>query len=131
MGVVGTRRAATIESRVVLDLAARALLDASARADVLVVGARGRGGFRGLLLGSVSQQCLHHATCPVTIVREGLHDFGQAIARIVVGIDGSPTARRAFEWAVDTGRIHQSSVEVVHAWGLFQSVGEPFGAIVF
>jgi nucleotide-binding universal stress UspA family protein len=107
------------------------LLDASEEADVLVVGARGLGGFRGLLLGSVSQQCLHHATCPVTIVREGRHDFGEPIARIVVGIDGSETARQAFEWAVDAGRLHQASVEAVHAWGLFVSVGDPYGRVIF
>jgi nucleotide-binding universal stress UspA family protein len=37
-------------------------------ADLLVVGSRGLGGFRGLLLGSVSQQCAHHARCPIVIV---------------------------------------------------------------
>lgn len=49
--------------------AARRLLDAAEGADLLVVGSRGRGGFTGLLLGSVGQQCAHHATCPVVIVR--------------------------------------------------------------
>lgn len=45
------------------------LLEAAKGADLLVVGSRGLGGFRGLLLGSVSQQCAHHARCPIVIVR--------------------------------------------------------------
>ena len=49
--------------------AAAALLDAAEGADLLVVGSRGLGGFTGLLLGSVSQQCVQHAGCPVVIVR--------------------------------------------------------------
>lgn len=58
-----------VEYEVVRGGAREALIEASRNAELLVVGARGRGGFTGLLLGSVSQAVLHHAHCPVVVVR--------------------------------------------------------------
>jgi nucleotide-binding universal stress UspA family protein len=59
----------TIDQRLVEGPAAGALIEEAKGAQLLVVGSRGHGGFTGLLLGSVSQQCAQHAPCPVVIVR--------------------------------------------------------------
>lgn len=68
-GVAGSDPGVKVERRVVEGGAAMVLIDAAVDAELLVVGSRGRGGFAGLLLGSVAQQCLHHAPCPVVVVR--------------------------------------------------------------
>jgi nucleotide-binding universal stress UspA family protein len=57
-----------VERSAVHGAPAAVLIEAAAGADELVVGTRGHGGFVGLLLGSVGQQCTHHAPCPVVIV---------------------------------------------------------------
>jgi nucleotide-binding universal stress UspA family protein len=58
-----------VERVVVRDRAAHALLRIAEHARLLVVGSRGHGGFTGLLLGSTSQALVHHAPCPVAVVR--------------------------------------------------------------
>jgi nucleotide-binding universal stress UspA family protein len=68
---VGRRReapAAPVTVRALSGLAADELINASEDADLLVVGARGSGGFARLLMGSVSTQVTHHALCPVVVV---------------------------------------------------------------
>lgn len=58
-----------VEPLLVEGAPASALLEAAKDADMVVVGSRGGGGFVDLLLGSVGQQVIHHATCPVVVVR--------------------------------------------------------------
>ena len=57
-----------IECKLIKGRPANALISAAESVDMLVVGSRGRGGFKGLLLGSVSHQIVQHSKCPVVIV---------------------------------------------------------------
>ncbi|MGO4383021.1 universal stress protein [Specibacter sp. RAF43] len=64
-----------VSTRLVQGLPRPTLIAASDGAEMLVVGRRGRGGFAGLLLGSVSSACVAHARCPVLVVpRDALAD---------------------------------------------------------
>jgi nucleotide-binding universal stress UspA family protein len=66
--VLGETPAIDVVSELWEGPSAQAIIDAATDADVLVVGSRGRGGFKGLLLGSVSSQVVHHARRPVVVV---------------------------------------------------------------
>ncbi len=68
-GLPGPDRA-EVRSEVVEGDATQVLLDASAGAELLVVGSRGHGGFVDALLGSVGHHCVAHATCPVVVIRD-------------------------------------------------------------
>jgi nucleotide-binding universal stress UspA family protein len=65
---LGSDSGVEVHARVVTAHAAEALLDASESATLVVVGTRGRGGFAGLVLGSVSHEVVTHARCPVMVV---------------------------------------------------------------
>jgi nucleotide-binding universal stress UspA family protein len=64
----GTAQPASVQVRSVSGFPVEELLEAAQHSDLLVIGARGGGGFHRLSLGSVSTQVLHHAACPVTVV---------------------------------------------------------------
>lgn len=89
------------------------MLEASEAADLVVVGSRGRGGFTGLLLGSVGAQVAAHAACPVAVIRQLAPD---GAGTVVVGIDGSPAAEAALAFAFDEASHHGWSITAVHAW---------------
>ncbi len=91
------------------------LLDATRPDDLLVVGARGLGPVRRLLLGSVSLHCTRHATGPTVVVRDHPEPAPDA-GPVVVGIDGSPASLSALRWAAAHARAHASALEVVHVW---------------
>jgi nucleotide-binding universal stress UspA family protein len=107
----------TVTSR--LGWADQVLVDESAGAELLVVGTRGLGGFRGLTLGSIGRKCVHRATVPVVVVRDrddiGPDDVGTD-HRIVAGIDGSPSSAAALEWAARQATLSGARLEVLMSW---------------
>jgi nucleotide-binding universal stress UspA family protein len=108
---------------VVCDLPVPALERAAAGADLLIVGARGHGGFAGLRIGSVSERMLEVAPCPVAVV----HTVGPVRhGRVVVGIDGSDTGRAALHWAAAEAAARDAELDVVLAWGLPVAMTSPF-----
>lgn len=90
----------SVSQSIVHGAPAPTLLDASMNGSLLVVGSRGLGGFRRLLLGSVSSQCATHAEVP-TIVVPPAATIDRPIGRIVVGLDGSSRSQRALDWAIE------------------------------
>jgi nucleotide-binding universal stress UspA family protein len=67
---LGGRMDVEVEHHTVGGHPAKSLIDMAEGADLLVVGSRGHGGFVGMLVGSVSQYCVSHATCPVVVIRD-------------------------------------------------------------
>jgi nucleotide-binding universal stress UspA family protein len=98
--------------------AAAALLGAAEHGPAMVVvGSRGLGGFKGLLLGSVSRQLAEHAPCPVTIVRHTAPVPPVRLETIVAGTDGSEDAARGLRYAADVAAKAGAELVVAHATG--------------
>lgn len=104
-----------VSTTVVAGGAAGALVDESERAGLLVVGARGRGGFAGLRLGSVSTPVAAHAASPVVVVHDreaapergavGAADFPDDTGRVVVGVEREARDTPALELAAEEARL--------------------------
>jgi nucleotide-binding universal stress UspA family protein len=107
--------------------AAAALLGAAEHGPaMIVVGSRGLGGFKGLLLGSVSRQVAEHAPCPVTIVRHTAPVPPVRLETIVAGTDGSEDAARGLRYAADIAAKAGAELVVAHATGPGE-VASPLG----
>lgn len=112
--------------------AASALIEESDRADLLVVGSRGRGGVRSALLGSVALHCVTGASCPVVVVHGP--DGGDATQlatgpaqspRVVVGVDGSAASKAALAAALGEAAAMGAAVDAVAVYPLIEYYGAP------
>ncbi|MER7134123.1 universal stress protein [Streptosporangium saharense] len=84
-------------------------------AEQLVIGSRGRGGFAGLLLGSVSLSLAGHVDTPVVVVRGEEHEER---GEILVGFDGSPESEAALEYAFEEAARRGARLRALHGWQL-------------
>ncbi|MFI7602392.1 universal stress protein [Actinoplanes sp. NPDC049681] len=102
-----------IEMDTLMGHAAAQLLAAAERAELMVVGNRGRGGFASLLLGSVSQRVAVHAPCPVVVVR-GRDDITSG--PVAVGVDDSAAADHVVGTAFEAAAGRGAALAVVRAY---------------
>jgi nucleotide-binding universal stress UspA family protein len=82
--------------------------------EMIVVGASSHRGASAFWLGSTPRAVVRHAHCPVVVVR-GVSGRGGP-DRVVVGVDGSDTAKRATRWAASEADLHGVTLHIVHAW---------------
>ncbi len=111
--LVGRWPGLTVEARQVAGGPGATLVEESHRADLLVIGSRGRGGFAGLLLGSVGSQVTAHAHCPVLVVRPAEEPV-PVEGPVLVGVDGSEAAEVAVGQAADEAARRETELVLVH-----------------
>ncbi len=94
--------------------------------DLIIVGSRGLTGVSELFLGSVSSGVLHHATCPVLIVRgENTPCHTGTFRNVLLASDGSPCAQRAASYAVEMAKMAGTTLTVLNAYEDLYSVTAP------
>ncbi len=103
------------ESIVVQGSPGATLCDIAEGADLLVVGSRGLGGFKGLILGSVGAHCANVVPTAVAVIPESFDPDAPAHDKVVVGVDGSANAAAAVRWA-DEWAPEKASLHVLSAW---------------
>lgn len=92
------------------------LSNASRDADMMVIGSRGLGPVGGVALGSVSRAMLHHAECPVVVVKEGAVRATDRKLPVLLGIDGSPASEAATAFAFEEASRRGVDLIALHAW---------------
>jgi len=105
----------TIDSQLVQDKPAQALVDRSADASLVVVGYRGKGRVGRFVLGSVASAVVTHAGAPVVVVRGDESGHVRRVGPVVVGVDGSPGSEDAVRYAMGAAPLHGYQVVAVHA----------------
>ena len=97
---------------------ALAVADSGSGAAMLVVGARGAGGFTAMILGSVSRYAAARATCPVIVIRQA----SMAVHReVAVGVRDPQDTTEALTFAFEEATARHADLVVVHAWHWFPS----------
>ncbi|MEP7089264.1 MAG: universal stress protein [Nocardioidaceae bacterium] len=92
------------------------LVELSERASMVVVGTRGLGPVKALLLGSVSTALVSHATCPVAVVRPPAGSPDVITGSVVVGTDGGQASVAALELAFELASTADVDLVVVHSY---------------
>ncbi|MEV3901512.1 universal stress protein [Mycobacterium sp. NPDC050551] len=116
IATIGVGAPPDVHTEMVTDNIVSALVAASKNARMLVVGNDGYGAVSRLLLGSTSSAVLHHALCPVAVVRAEEGRTLDPHAPVVVGIDGSPASESATAAAFDEADRRGVDLVAVHAW---------------
>ena len=103
----------TVEGELLPGPAAKALLERSAGARMVVLGGHGAGAATGLLLGSTTLQVVTHTKTPAIIVR---HADPEVRGELVVGVDGSTASEPALAFAFEEAALRRARLRVIHVW---------------